>query len=234
MDVEYLKNEQRLIEEYIDRFCDKTTETAAPISDGIVNVEKYLKSKYRICWVLKEPYDGEGGQGGEWSLTGDVLNKENLYSEVVKNSPTWQPMVYITYSLLNGFIRYRDMEYIRDEPQMAQCLTEIALINVSKMPAARRSNDADIANKYIYWKPILHWQLKQYDPQIIIFGNTFQHFQKDLNIKKEDMICKDYVDYVIRDNKIYAHVYHPAQTSISREEYVQRIIDVIKSFADGV
>ena len=74
------------------------------------------------------------------------------------------------------------MSWIRDEPEMAQCLNEIVLVNVNKMPANHRSNDTDIALKYEYWKPILFWRLKQYDPQIIIFGNTFQHFKDDLGI----------------------------------------------------
>jgi hypothetical protein len=112
---------------------------------------------------------------------------------------------------------------------MARCLSEIAIINFNKMPAATESNNADIAKKYEYWKPILHWQLKQYDPQIIIFGNTFQHFKEDLRIKDSDK--RNYgnsVDYYVRDNKIYLYAYHPSQWTISKEKYVQDIIDVVK------
>lgn len=111
---------------------------------------------------------------------------------------------------------------------MAQCLNEIALINVNKMPASHRSNDTDIALKYEYWKPILFWQLKQYDPHIIIFGNTFQHFKDDLGIADTEIRHKNYVDYIVKNKKIYVHAYHPAQTQINREQYVQGILDVIK------
>jgi len=234
MTIEYLEKEQKLIDEYVYRFCDKKTTETQPIYDGVVNAEKYLtKSKYRICWVLKEPYDEDGGTGGGWSLSGDILNQEDLYKNIIKkNSPTWQPMIYVTYSILNDLIPYNSMDWIRDDPEMAQCLNHIALININKMPADRRSNDADIAVKYEYWKPILHWQLKQYDPQIIIFGNTFQHFREDLNISEKDLHITDTVHYIVRDKKLYAHAYHPAQTQISKKEYVQGLITVIKKNSD--
>jgi hypothetical protein len=121
------------------------------------------------------------------------------------------------------------MDYIRDESKMVQCLNEIVLINVNKMSANNRSNDADIAEKYQYWKPIIFWQLKQYEPQIIIFGDTFQFFQEDLGIEEKEKQHKGYVDYIIKGKRMYLHAYHPAQTQITREEYVQDIINVVKA-----
>jgi len=228
MTIEYLEKEQKLIDEYVFRFYDKKTKQTEPIYDGVADAKKYLtKSKYRICWVLKEPYDEDGGG---WSLSGDMLNQKDLY-KIVKNSPTWQPIIYVTYSLLNGLIPYNSMDCIRDEPEMAQCLNHIAFININKMPADRRSND-DIAVKYEYWKPILHWQLKQYDPKIIIFGNTFQHFREDLNIGEKEMQYTDTVHYIVKNKKLYAHAYNPAQMQVSREEYVQGLIDVVKKNKD--
>lgn len=232
MNIEYLEKEQELINGYVYRFCDKITESAKPILDGVVNIEKYLNSKYRVCWVLKEPYDEDDRKGGGWSLTNDLLNQENLYQNVIGRSPTFQPMIYVTYSLLNGLMPYSDMDWIRDAPEMAQCLNQIALININKMPAAARSSEADLAAKYEYWKPILHWQLKQYDPQIIIFGNTFHHFQHDLKINDEELITTNNVNYVVKDKKLYAHAYNPAQIYIKREDYVQGLISVVKSNID--
>jgi hypothetical protein len=220
-----MEREEELIEEYIYNFYDKSDKKSEPITDGIVNIEKYIGSKYKICWVLKEPYDEDDGTGGGWSLTRDVLAKEDFSQG---GSPTWQPMIYVTYSLLNNFIPYSEMDSINDDPEMSNILKHIAFININKMPAFHRSNDNDISKKYVSWRPLLHWQLKIYNPQIIIFGNTFQHFKKDLNIRDSEIKNRNYVDYVVRDKKIYAHAYHPAQTQISREDYVQGIINVVK------
>ena len=225
MTVSEMEREEELIEEYIYKFYDKSDEDSEPITDGIVSIEKYLQCEYKICWILKEPYDEDNGKGGGWSITKDGLASEDFSPG---SSPTWQPMIYTTHSLLNNFIPYNQMDWIRDDPEMSNSLKHIAFININKMPAFHRSNDIDIAKKYESWRPILHWQLKIYDPQIIIFGNTFQHFKKDLGIRDDEIKNKDYVDYVVKNKKIYAHAYHPAQTVISREDYVQGIINVVK------
>jgi len=77
--IAYLEREEELIiNEYVHKFY-KSTKKSEPITDGIVNIEKYSKSKYRICWVLKEPYDEGDGTGGGWSLT-DALAAEDFSS----------------------------------------------------------------------------------------------------------------------------------------------------------
>ena len=229
MNAEYLKKQQELIVEYIYRFSDKSDPNTEPILDGIADESKYAESKYRIAWILKEPYDEDDGSGGGWSLSKDLLSKQNLYSEVVGRSPTWQPMVYVTYSILNGFVSYSEMDYIRDDPEMAQCLNKICLVNINKKPAFHRSNDLEIGIKYQYWKPILFWQMKVYDPQIVIFGNTFQHFWEDMSINSDNIMHGDCVDYIATEKVLYISAYHPAQTTITRDRYVNGIIDIIKN-----
>jgi hypothetical protein len=230
MKLEYLEKEQGLIEEYIKRFgSDGHAEKAESVYDGVLDCKKYLESAYRICWVLKEPcHKGDEKFGGR-SLTGNILARNELYPGVVGNSPAWQPMAYVAYSLLNGFEPYNSMDYISDDSKMAQSLNGIALINVNKMPANNRLNNNDIAEKYEYWKPILFWQLRQYDPHIIIFENTFKYFQEDLGIENREKRHEGHVDYVIKNNKIYLDAYHPAQTDIIRDVYIQNIINIVKT-----
>jgi hypothetical protein len=215
-----LEHEQKLIEGYINRFYEKDETTYKPITDGVIDSEKYLKSKYRICWVLKEPYDDVGGG---WSLT-EKLKQNDVLQQWVKGSATWEPLVMITYSLLNGFIPYEILKH--DISELAPSFQQIAYMNVGKISADTKSGN--MAKEYEYWKPLLHWQLKQYAPQIIIFGNTFGHFQKDLNIRDEEFKGRASEPYIIKDGTLYINAYHPAQRTISKEAYVQGIIDVVK------
>ncbi|GHT72050.1 hypothetical protein FACS1894110_26200 [Spirochaetia bacterium] len=230
-----LAKEQNMIERYIDRFAkEKTTPDAEPMPDGVVDSQKYLEGKYRICWVLKEPYDKDydAGEGGGWSVTGALANRD-AWSALIRSS-TYKPIIYVTHSLLNGLKSYSEVEKWFDENKeaAAECLSSIAVINISKMPGASNSNDADIAQKYEYWRPILFWQLRQYQPQIVIFGNTFQHFQADIGIKDEELIqgqgVSQEVIYVVKDHVLYIWAYHPAQMIITREKYVQGITNVVK------
>jgi hypothetical protein len=218
-----LEEEQKLIEGYINCFYEKGEEKLKPITDGVINVEKYLNSKYRICWVLKEPYDNIGGG---WSLT-ERMNDDSLCKHDVIGSPSWEPLALVTYSLLNGFLPYTEL-LRRDISEMALSFQNIAYINIGKISADTKSYEYDIANKYKFWKPILHWQLKQYDPQIIIFGYTFQHFQKDLGILDNEVINNNLVGYTIKNKKIYLRAYHPA-ARVNKENYIQDIINVVKN-----
>ena len=229
IDLEYIASEQSKMKEYTDRFSGKkTTSSAKPIYDGIINPEKYVKSKYRICWILKEPYDNDAGdnKGGGWSLSERI--NEKIFSG--KGSPTFEPMIYASYSLLNDFIPYSKMDDMGDNLNMVNFLKETALINVGKMPAKTRSIDSDISKKYEFWKPLLFWQLTVYNPQILIFGNTFQHFKNDLHIKDSEVIERNSypIHYTVKNNKIYLHAYHPAQTSTEKEAYIEGIRSVVK------
>jgi len=231
MTVDYLKKEEKSIEKEIDKLCKNMISDAAnPIYDGPVDFEKYVNGeKYRICWVLKEPYDIEGS--GDWNL-GDFIGDEKRWREVAKH-PTWKRVIYVTYGIINDF-KYFEMDYITDDPEMVKSLNHIAIINVNKMPGATTSNDADIAQKYEHFKPLLLRQLKIYDPQIIIFGSTFQHFQNDLGIKDEEL-TNYYKDkkkprYLIKNGKLYVDEYHPAvrASTMTENDYVQSIIDIVK------
>lgn len=152
-----LKEEENYIREYVNRFSQYLGGDNKPIYDGIVDEEKYCSSKYRIAWILKEPYDETDGTGGDWSLSKDILAQNNLYPDIIKKSPTFHTMAYLTHAILDQVAEYQGMDYIRNDPSIAQSLNNIALVNVNKMPAFSTSNDKEISVWYDFWKPILHW-----------------------------------------------------------------------------
>ena len=234
-----LKKEEELITEDIDEFCkDMISDEAGPIYDGVVNIEKYLNGeKYRICWVLKEAYDEGDKKGGSWYLC-EFIGCEKRWREVA-NHPTWKKVIYATYGIINDFIEYSNMDYITDDPEMVKCLNHIAVINVNKMPGDSTSDNAVIASEYKRFKLLLHRQLEKYDPQIIIFGGTFQHFQNDLEIKDEEI--SNYKDnkkprYIVKNGKLYVDAYHPAvrPSTMIEDYYIQSIIDIVKMNRENI
>jgi len=149
----------------------------------------------------------------------------------------------VTYGIISNFIGFSEIKNIQGAPEMMQCLNHIAIINVNKMPADKKSVDAVIAQKYEHFKAILLRQLKTYDPQIIIFGGTFRHFQNDLGIKDEEL-ANYYNDkpmpryrkprYIVKNGKLYLDVYHPAQWMMAEADYVQSIIDIVKMNKENI
>lgn len=224
--------EELICKNYVDEngLCD-------PIVDGIVNIEKYLQSKFKILWILKEPYDYvEDGlpSGGGWHFCNDFIAPDGFYKRIGKSHPTWHPIIYTSFGLLNDFIQYDSMDYIRDDKSMAEIIRSVAVINVKKLPGFTRTYDYGIiCNAYNKNKAILLKQIDTYNPDIIIGGSTLDLFYDDLKISKDKIKNNGSVDYATINSKLFISAYHPGQTQVTRDNYVNDIINTVKAWADN-
>jgi hypothetical protein len=220
---------QEIIDEYVKRFYPKKYKTRKPILDGITDIEQYLGSELKICWVLKEPYDGFKGKGGGFDLKKMLIR--DLKEENHNFGRTWTPIGYVSYSLLNKFITYKQLQKI-DKNIIMQSLLKISYINVGKMPAINYSTSPykTVKDEYKIWAPILIWQLIKYDPDVIIFGGTMNFFQKDLGLEDKNYKKAKSSPYFKQNNKLFLNVYHPAvrESTISKEDYCNDIINAVK------
>jgi hypothetical protein len=227
--IKSLEIDQKNIDEYVKRFSPRKYKNREPILDGIPNVKHYLNSKIKICWVLKEPYDENNGQGGGFSLRKMLIN--DLRKKEHNFGRTWTPIGYLSYSLLNGFVPYNKLMDI-DKNTVMKSLLDIAYINIGKMPAkfGTYSPYKAVKPEYEIWAPILMYQLLKYDPDIIIFGNTMDYFWEDLKLDNGKYRKSKNGDYVLKDEKQYLYVYHPAvrESTISEKDYFTGIINSVK------
>src|ERR1035438_8255382 len=139
--METLEKLEKQIDEIDQNVIDRmgSDEDLQPFTDGIINPKKYLESKYKILWILKEPYDGIDDDGiprsGGGTLAKD-LNKDKFYKDMIKDKrgyyKTYAPMIYVSYSLLNGFMKYDNMDDIENNISMTEIFKSTALINVKK------------------------------------------------------------------------------------------------------
>lgn len=189
------------------------------MNDGIVNVSEYYNSPIKIMWILKEPYDKEDNDGGGWSMS-EALNKGKLGNG--KDASTWQPIIYSTYGILNNYVKYEKMPKITDMKNMNLILRNIAFVNVQKLPAKTRTSDAALKNAYQKNKEILLEQIATYRPDIIIGGKTLHLFKDDLKITKENELK---FGHFSKDKTLFINTFHPAQTKITKSEYVNKIIE---------
>lgn len=177
-------------------------------------------------WVLKEPYDEtEGGcpSGGGWNLF-DAFDNGNAWA-----NRTWRPIIYAMYGLFNGK-HWQDMDWIRDNKQMAKVLKRIAYLNISKMPALTQTDDGRLQELYALWRPVLLRQIEVYDPQAIVFGNTFRYFKEDLTpdaAQPDRVYGSNAFSTYARRGRLLIDAYHPNQRILSREAYVDGLIDII-------
>ena len=213
--------------------CGLLINDAEPIYDGIADEDGYLKSKLKVAWVLKEPYDWideEGGPGGGgWSIVKDCFLKhdENWVTKEGRNqwvNPVWQKVAYIMYGFRHSK-HWADMDWIRDNPSMMDEIKSIAWINVNKMPA--HTNSCDGNYRWLYenvWKDVVKKQLDIYSPDVIIFGYTFHCFKDSYGTSLVEVSSNDWVNHY-RVGKLHLlDTYHPGRKG---GEYVDDVIDML-------
>ena len=227
-ETELVRSRQTLLCDEIDKLASKAGLSnihLKPIYDGVNDIASYLESSPKIMWVLKEPYDiiSEGkASGGGWSIF-DLYNRESV-------RPTLQVIAYTIYGYLKS-VQWPEMGSIHDNLEILDVLKQIAYINISKMPSKTVSNNDTIGRLYKYWEPVLHKQFLLYNPDVIIFGNTYDHFEHySVGHTLEPIYQDDETGLRVYSylNKLLLSAYHPRQRKMTREKYVNTIISVLQ------
>jgi hypothetical protein len=207
-----------------------------PICDGIINIEKYVKAKFKILWILKEPYDYiEDGKphGGGWDLK-ETLNTKKV-TELGRSIATLNPIIYTSFGILNDFCSWDHMQSITNL-EIFETLEYISYINVKKLPGFTQSISKEIANAYTENKEILLKQIDVCEPDIIIGGSTLELFLEDLGIENVKMRirCEGSFPYYIKGKQLFIAAYHPSSVprNTSERNYCNDIIDTVKSLKE--
>ncbi len=207
---------------------------AEPITDGVYNAKEYLESNIKLLWLLKEPYCEGDGTGGGWDLVEEANSKKWFFPINAFKRPTWANMAYVSYSIIED-MSYCDVPWINeDDYAVNKALLKVAHININKMPAGTRSNTNEVTNQYSIWKDIIFKQIQAINPEVIICGNTFSIIGKDLPGRELNRIevspGKWFISYE-HDSQLIIDAYHPAQTIIQREVYVDSIKTLVDQWA---
>lgn len=222
-------------EEEIHKLVEKLSDlenNRQPIYDGIFDIEQYLKAKYKILFILKEPYDEKNGKGGGWAIK-DVLPKGGYG----KASKTFYPLIYIANGILTGFKSFDEIpDFIKDNfEEMNNYLYQVAYINISKLPSLNttRTDFSHIVKAYNNDKMndnIILKQIDTYQPDIIVSCGIDRLLFADLELYLDDKLntfkSKKY------PNLVYIGTYHPAQISIPQKKYIDHVILTAKKWAE--
>ena len=200
--------------------------------DGAIDNEEYLKSKYKSAWFLKESYSKE--EVSQYYRS--HFESDDLYEDWFKNvaTPTWHPIIYISYSILNGFKTWQELEYIRDNPHMCNVIKNIAIINANKhySETGTWTDDTNLFKGFKKFENILKNQIDLLEPNVLIFANTFYLYKELFEIKESDKITdlsmEGLPQIYYKDSKIFVDAYHPAYPKKQLENYINSIINSVK------
>lgn len=223
----------QLMEEIATRMNDDENERQI-ICDGVHSPELYFANPMRIAWMLKEPYDDEDGKGGGRSLL-KMFDHEDQYAKFSEgHRTTWHPIIYVTYALKNGFLKYDDMKYIRDDHSMIEVLKSTAFINAQKLPSKNvtKTNFNDLHESLEKYHDLLIRQINLIDPNVLIFANTFNVYRNYLGLQEITPIQHGTINYLFHEGKLYIDAYHPAQRTVKGFRYTDDIVAVVEMFYD--
>jgi len=199
------------------------------IIDGIIDSDKYNASTVKILVVLKEANVAPEDRDKEIDITAGF--REDWHKKNALSVPTFRKLIYATYGILNPDVEWSNVPYANDEAYEA--VKQIAYININKLPAGAVSNYTDIKAAYNKNRERLIEQIKDINPDVILFGNTLQFFEyEDLKATGWDIehVEKQYVSethntvyYVLPHNKLIINAYHPSYTRITDKIYWEEI-----------
>lgn len=213
--------------EKIQNEIDIKTRNVDKISfvDGIINIEKYLKSPVKILWILKEPYSFE--EGVDWREYIKSMNDGS--GNLGGFAKTFTNIIYISYGLMNRK-KWEDINWIKDDPKIVEVIENIAFINIKKTPGGSRSNYFDLEQYYQKYKDIVIEQITQFEADVVIGGNTISILNDDLNKIYPDLKYEKYVESsdlgVLRsEDVIIFNARHPQNRSTTGKIYCEDIIE---------
>ena len=191
------------------------------ITDGVIKEELWLKSNYRIMFLLKEAYDSTRTEG-TWSLP-DFIKGYGVKGR------TFKPMAQWAYGLQQVIKTNEVYPFIEKNPEVETALFSSAIVNLKKSGGKNRSNYEDL-KKYVNedWS-LIHKQINKIEPKIIICGNTWSLIKDKLNYKKVSDCA------FVSEGVLYIDYWHPANRAANLMNYyaicaiVQMALKVIDS-----
>lgn len=137
------------------------------VSDGLVSEQDYLNSDIKICIVLKEVNDPDGGG---WDLREFLANGAR--------SQTWNNIVRWVRGIRNieCDIPWKDLEHISEEERKST-LKSICAINLKKSPGTHTTDNASLNKVANEDSNYIERQFLLYNPDITICGGTGDLFK---------------------------------------------------------
>jgi hypothetical protein len=225
--VENLEKIENEIAGKIETIIDEK-EGRKPITDGIINIEYYLRAKYKILWILREPVD-------KWrkNRKGQIQNGGlNLVREI------YAPMKIneINKKLVARRVMKATYKILPKSHNALRAFKSIAYINIKKIPGLSKGhNPKEIQQAYDDYNELLKYQIETYAPDIVICGNTLQYFSDENYFIKQNRVelfstPKGQICYYKLKERLYINIYHPAVRD--KNDWEKCVDGIVKAVSD--
>ncbi len=197
-----------------------------PIFDGIINEIDYKNANVKLLWVLKDANSNGEDESYDLRLAINDLKTESGIRKGWAN--TFANIVYVTNGILNNNT-WEEVPYYYDDPSFVDALKKIAYINVKKTGGGSQSIKNELQDYYNFSKDLLFNQINEFNPDVIIFGNTYFFFKNDLGLN--EMVSFGTCEAIKDAKRIYINANHP-NARISQEKYFNDVLEAYNHFKD--
>lgn len=186
------------------------------ILDGAVDINRYISTTPRILWVLREPHGR-----GSWDLC--TFTRQELFT-YNKWKMTFGLVIRVTYGLLNKQLIWDS--WADDPKNIADCLRNVAIININKRGGDARVNWSRLHQASIDFGDLIIQQIEALSPNIVILGGTIDILPEKLISLLKDLKNPD-VSAIKINNISFVKAYHTNQRRITHKEYYSNICDAL-------
>lgn len=186
------------------------------IKEGPVCWGKYLESKTKILWILKEAADDEN----------DLIRYlSNISNKDFHEYSWWQRsmglVIKTSYGILAGGKEWDS--WANDTKSLVSILKFIAVIEVNKDGGGAATNNKKLREKANKYKDLISKQIEYLSPNIVICGRTFSVLMYYV-LNKENKSTGKHGYAEIMKKCLWIDAYHPNQKRITHEEYYRYIM----------
>lgn len=213
-----MKNFNKEIEELAKKF------NKSPIFDGIVNEEEYQNSEVKIMWILKDA--NSTGEDDSYDLRDAINNLKTEYGIRKGWGKTFSKIIYVSEGILNK-TKWDDIPFPKNKPEIVDILKQIAYVNIKKVGGGSQSVKSELQEHFEKSKQLLINQIDEFNPDVVIFGNTYQFFEKELGLNQMNIFGTCHA--TAKKNRIYIDAYHP-NVRINGKDYFEDIIKAYNAF----
>lgn len=196
--------------------------------DGIVDPEHYWNVSRRICWVLKEPNNGEGG----------TFSMKEFLKTLPVNKLLPRRVALVSAGLLQGCNDCTNINpYAKD---IKSSLLDISLININKKGCGKRQPRTNFKKCLSEHGDLLFSQLIEADADVFFFGGTMRFFKDFLENKgvcfekipvHPSKVCPQcFYDSSGLFHGLFVSVIHPSHThaQLKDVEYADLLIRAVR------
>lgn len=207
------------------RSCYNLNNADPIILDGVINENSYRSCKVKMLWLLWEPYNDGGWENWNWDSRKWINSEPALFTH-----PTWRKISNLTKKVFKEI----SFETMREPKCDLELLRYISYLNVMKHPGEHTSKNVHphLKQSYKKYSDILHEQIRNINPNVIIGGNTLYLFLNyfDLDYKNGVLIPGLSRYFWQTDKTLYIDSHHPRALS---NENVTNISNLIAEWSKG-